>query len=430
MVHKLKTIRGDMLVLQCQLERELIRYVRRYLCQPQVTIITNDKQFIFMCELYDYVENTEFPPEMVSSLMKTKNVLELSWDEWMMNIEVEDMEDSIKKVAELLREGRFDMPYIEPEVIEQARQIDLLTYLRKFEPDNVEEVKGTRNVYRTVDHDSLKMSNGKWFWWSQGFGGYNALDYLIKVRNYSFMDAVEILTGKELANWTPPPKKEEKNEPKVLRLPEKYQDSKRVIQYLFNRGIDYQIIQECIADGVIFESNGRYHNAVFVGKDETGTPKYAAYRGLGSSTFKGDAYGSDKQYSFRLLAKEPCQSVHLFEAAIDLLSYATLLKAQGKDYKAENLLSLSGVYQPKKESKDSKIPIALSVFLEKNPLIKTIHLHLDNDKTGRLCANTLKELLRNKYEVFDEPPKKGKDYNDYLCIQLGIYKSKERSYER
>lgn len=125
-----------------------------------------------------------------------------------------------------------------------------------------------------------------------------------------------------------------------------------------------------------------------------------------------------------------CQSVHLFEAAIDLLSYATLLKAQGKDYKAENLLSLSGVYQPKKESKDSKIPIALSVFLEKNPLIKTIHLHLDNDKTGRLCANTLKELLRNKYEVFDEPPKKGKDYNDYLCIQLGIYKSKERSYER
>ena len=93
MVHKLKTIRADMLVLQCQLERELIRYVRRYLCQPQVTIITNDKQFAFMCELYDYVENTELPPEMVSSLMKTKNVLELSWDEWLMNAEVEDMED-------------------------------------------------------------------------------------------------------------------------------------------------------------------------------------------------------------------------------------------------------------------------------------------------------------------------------------------------
>ena len=31
MVCKLKTVRADMLVLQCQLERELIRYVKRYL---------------------------------------------------------------------------------------------------------------------------------------------------------------------------------------------------------------------------------------------------------------------------------------------------------------------------------------------------------------------------------------------------------------
>lgn len=44
---------------------------------------------------------------MVSALLTTKNVLELSWDEWMMNIEVEDMEDSIEKVAELLRERKI-----------------------------------------------------------------------------------------------------------------------------------------------------------------------------------------------------------------------------------------------------------------------------------------------------------------------------------
>lgn len=107
MVCKLKTVRADMLVLQCQLERELIRYVKRYLCQPQVTIITNDKQFAFMCELYDYVENTEFSPEMVSSLMKTKNVLELSWDMWIDDGFLEDGEDSIKKVAELLQKGKI-----------------------------------------------------------------------------------------------------------------------------------------------------------------------------------------------------------------------------------------------------------------------------------------------------------------------------------
>ena len=215
---------------------------------------------------------------------------------------------------------RTRRPYvrIDPDELERIRQIDLLTYLRRFESDNLQKVKGTTNVYRTVDHDSLKISNGKWFWWSQGIGGYSALDYLIKVRDYSFMEAVEILTGKELSDWTPPPPKAEKDEPKVLLLPPKYQDSSRVTQYLFGRGIDYQIIQECIADGMIFESSGRYHNAVFVGKDETGTPKYAAYRGLGSSTFKGDASGSDKRYSFRLLAREPCPSVHCSDAVAGL----------------------------------------------------------------------------------------------------------------
>ena len=67
-------------------------------------------------------------------------------------------------------------------------------------------------------------------------------------------------------------------------------------------------------------------------------------------------------------------------------SYATYLKCEGKDYKSENLPSLSGVYQPKKEIKESKIPIALTTFLKANPHIKTIFLHLDNDKTGRLCT--------------------------------------------
>ena len=90
--------------------------------------------------------------------------------------------------------------------------------------------------------------------------------------------------------------------------------------------------------------------------------------------------------------------MHLFEAAIDLLSYATYLKCEGKDYKSENLLSLSGVYQPKKEMKDSKIPIALTTFLSANPQIKTIVLHLDNDKVGRLCTATLKELLQKDYK--------------------------------
>ena len=307
----------------------------------------------------------------------------------------------------------------DPAVIEQARQIDLLSYLQRYEPGNLKRVAG--NVYCTREHDSLKISNGKWYWWSRGFGGFSALDYLMKVRELGFVEAVQTLTG-DMGDWKPPPPAVKKDEPKVLLLPPKNEDSDRVLQYLFGRGIDYAIVQDCIADGTIYES-ADYHNAVFIGKDESGTPKYAACRGTMGS-FKRDASGSDKRYSFRLLAKEPTDAVHLFEAAIDLLSYATYLKCEGKDYKAENLLSLSGVYQPKNELKESKIPVALTTFLKANPQIKTIFLHLDKDKAGRLCTAALKELLQKDYRIVDEPPPIGKDFNDFLMSYLGIARQK------
>lgn len=307
----------------------------------------------------------------------------------------------------------------DPAVIEQARQIDLLSYLQRYEPGNLKRVAG--NVYCTREHDSLKISNGKWYWWSRGFGGFSALDYLMKVRELGFVEAVQTLTG-DMGDWKPSPPAVKKDEPKVLLLPPQNKDSDKVLQYLFGRGIDYAIVQDCIAEGTIYES-ADYHNAVFIGKDESGTPKYAACRGTMGS-FKRDASGSDKRYSFRLLAREPTSTVHLFEAAIDVLSYATYLKCEGKDYKAANLLSLSGVYQPKKELAESKIPIALTTFLNAHPQIKTICLHLDNDKAGRLCTAALKELLQKDYKIVDAPPPVGKDVNDFLMSYLGIARQK------
>ena len=307
----------------------------------------------------------------------------------------------------------------DPAVIEQARQIDLLSYLQRYEPGNLKRVAG--NVYCTREHDSLKISNGKWYWWSRGIGGYSALDYLMKVRELGFVEAVQTLTG-DMGDWKPPPPAVKKDEPKVLLLPPRNKDSDKVLQYLFGRGIDYAIVQDCIADGTIYESTD-YHNAVFIGKDESGIPKYAACRGTMGS-FKRDASGSDKRYSFRLLAREPTSTVHLFEAAIDVLSYATYLKCEGKDYKAANLLSLSGVYQPKRELAESRIPIALTTFLNAHPQIKTIYLHLDNDKAGRLCTAALQELLQKDYKIVDAPPPVGKDVNDFLMSYLGIARQK------
>ena len=85
------------------------------------------------------------------------------------------------------------MAFIPPETIEKARQVDLLTYLQTCEPNELVHLSG--NHYCTREHDSLKISNGKWYWFSRGFGGYNALDYLIKVKEIPFMEAVERITG-------------------------------------------------------------------------------------------------------------------------------------------------------------------------------------------------------------------------------------------
>lgn len=61
------------------------------------------------------------------------------------------------------------MPYIAPEVVQEAKRMDLLTYLKNYEPYELVHFSG--NTYTTKTHDSLKISNGRWMWWSRGIGG-------------------------------------------------------------------------------------------------------------------------------------------------------------------------------------------------------------------------------------------------------------------
>ena len=58
------------------------------------------------------------------------------------------------------------MPYFLPGVVQKVKQIDLLTYLKTYEL--YEFVRFSGNTYTTRTHDSLKISNGRWRWWSRG----------------------------------------------------------------------------------------------------------------------------------------------------------------------------------------------------------------------------------------------------------------------
>lgn len=317
------------------------------------------------------------------------------------------------------------MPYIAPEVITEAKRMDLLTYLREYEPGEL--VKFSSNTYTTRTHDSLKISNGKWMWWSRGIGGKSALDYLIKVRGMDFVQAVQTIMGNGSVSF-PTCKNIKSYEEQPLLLPQKSPTTEVVFDYLFGRGIDYEIINHCLEQELIIESLP-YHNAVFIGYDENKEPKYAAYRATNQSRIMGDCTGSKKQYSFRLTA-ENTGEVHLFECAIDLLSYATLMKLEGKDWRQFNLVSLAGVYSPKQKIEDSKVPVTLGRLLEKDKTIRRIVPHLDNDIAGRKATKALQTILSDKYEVVDDPPQYGKDVNDFLCKRLGIKDKTERSFAR
>lgn len=108
------------------------------------------------------------------------------------------------------------MPYVTPEAIESARKIDLYSYLSTCEPGEL--VRCGSDEYRTKEHDSLKISHGKWFWWSRGIGGASALDFLVKVRGMDFVSAVKAVSGQ--AAVIPPVMYKEKPRcyPKLYRI--------------------------------------------------------------------------------------------------------------------------------------------------------------------------------------------------------------------
>ena len=306
----------------------------------------------------------------------------------------------------------MSMPYYTEAQIMKARDIDLLTYLQTYEPTELVHVRG--NTYCTREHDSLKISNGKWMWWSRGFGGSSALDYLIKVKGMQFMDAMKILTAdNELALNNAPvlgESRQNKGTRKLL-LPEKSETNLEVIRYLSSRGIDRDIIKECIEEGLLYESLP-YHNCIFVGYDESGKAAYACYRATNGERLMGEAAGSDKQYSFRI--NRAGSTLHVFESAIDLLSYATIMKIKTGEWRAEPMLSLGGVYAPSTNNKQSKLPIALENMTQNQTQINTFALHLDNDFAGRNATKSITEQLGDRFIIRDEPPLYGKDCNDYL----------------
>lgn len=263
-----------------------------------------------------------------------------------------------------------------------------------------------------------------WNWFSKGIGGKTALEYLVQVKGYTFIESVQYLMNLEkiktpITTYEIIDTKETK-----LKLPKKNKNNNKVIDYLKSRGINENIIEDCIDKNYIYEDE--MHNIIFVGYDENNISKYAGARATNSSRFMHDITGSNKSCSFKLESESKTNRIHIFEGAIDLLSFASFLQLKGKNYKDYNLISLAGVYQPAKVISQSKIPKAIEKYLITNKNINEIVLHFDNDTAGRNASIAFQTVIPKQYKVIDQPSPVGKDINDYLCSYLRIKKSNER----
>lgn len=235
-----------------------------------------------------------------------------------------------------------------------------------------------------------------------------------------FVGAVETLCG----YCAPPPEKAppiKEKQPKPFRLPQASRCASAVVGYLQDRGIDPELLGVCMEAGILYESC-KYQNCVFVGRDTAGNARAASLRGTRDG-FRMDVEGSDKRYSFCLPAgKADCPRLAVAESPIDALSLATLVKLSGGEPRDSHYLSLGGTG-----------PRALIQFLHDHPHVTQVSLCLDNDKAGLEGMERLTQEIQNDAElsrrvklVYPNPPKQGKDYNEFLCTHVKAVRTAQR----
>ena len=177
---------------------------------------------------------------------------------------------------------------------------------------------------------------------------------------------------------------------------------RRVFAYLLHqRGIDRDIVYAFVHAKMLYES-AIHHNAVFVGYDSEGNPRHAHMRGTGAhSTFKCNAKGSRPEYSFHWTGTD--DSIYLFEAPIDLMSFITLHPERWRDHSYAAACSVSDR--------------VLFQCLRDHPNIQSVYLCLDNDEAGQSASKRISDkLFTCGYKSELLIPSK-KDWNEELLFR-------------
>ena len=284
------------------------------------------------------------------------------------------------------------MNYTQPQ-IDRANAVSLEDFLRT----QGETLIKSGREYRWKEHDSLTVRGNKWFRHSQSKGGY-PIDFVMEFYGKSFPEAVQLLTGESGEGQS-----EASTAPHTaFHLPLHNRTADRAIQYLTeSRGLNKTLVEAFLLSGDIYEDVKR-HNVVFVGRDRSGTPRYAHVRGT-ADPFRQDITGSDKSYPFRYEGNG--NQLFVFEAPIDLLSFICLYP---QDWQARSYLALGGVSGK-----------ALDRFLSDRRDTRKVFLCLDSDTAGNEACTRLAQDIPGEIAVIRLVPAR-KDWNDVLRQQKDI----------
>lgn len=286
----------------------------------------------------------------------------------------------------------FPTEYI-PFTLEQ-REKAAATNLEEFLRRRGEKLLPAGRDKRLANDHSVTIRGSQWFDHGAETGG-RAISFVMRYYALDYPQAVALLLE---AGVSPAPAADVPEA--VFALPEASGNMHRLFAYLCStRKNSSLVVAAFVRAGLLYEE-ARFHNAVFVGRDDRGIPRHGHLHSTGSlgPSFRLNLPGSDSRYSFHHTGTDG--RLYVFEAPIDLLSHITL---NPEGWEQHSYLACCGL---------SMKPLLFR--LERQPALEQVFLCLDNDPAGNAACLRMETELKARGLSVQRLCPYGKDWNDEL----------------
>lgn len=254
---------------------------------------------------------------------------------------------------------------MDKEKLWKCREVDLFYLLPKFDPGGWKPLG--QNQIQGVVHDSCIVTRGKgWTWFSRHMASRNPVDFLMEYYDCSFKEAVGILAD-EAGSFGIQPAQPAGciAERKRAKRPWKFAPKPWICLYSYlcnKRCISPDIVDDLVAEGLVYETAGYYRNICFINTERT----HWEVCGVTKKKFKRISDAGE----YWKFVSGPGKCCYISESAIDAISLYELLGREPATY-----ISIGG--------SASRKTLIGKIFAEYEQAV----LAVDNDEAGDLTAS-------------------------------------------